>query len=85
MYMEQYGEGGALGFIGFLGWILVPILTIKQSRLDRKLAWGIVAMMAGLLVHGLFWDQFLNGLRFLTLVYVCLWTALATRRVDEAA
>jgi hypothetical protein len=34
--------------------------------------------MAGLMVHGIFWNQFLNGLRFLTLVYVCLWTALAT-------
>lgn len=56
-----------------------PILTLKCSRLDRSLAWAVVAMMAGLLVHGIVWEQFLNGLRFLTLVYVCLWTALATR------
>lgn len=38
-------------------------------------------MMAGLMVHCLFWGQFLNGLRFLTLVYVCLWTALATLQI----
>jgi len=83
MYMEQYGEGGLAGLLGFLGWLILPVLTLKKSRLDRNLAWGVVAMMAALLVHGIFWDQFLNGLRFLTLVYVCLWTALASRRVEQ--
>jgi hypothetical protein len=39
--------------------------------------------MAGLMVHGVFWNQFLNGLRFLTLVYVCLWTALATLQLQH--
>ena len=81
-WLEQYGEGGVLTVIGVLAWLILPIIHIKRSRLDRNLAWCIVAMMAGLMVHGLFWGQFLNGLRFLTLVYVCLWTALGTLKHD---
>jgi len=76
--LEQYGEGGLLTTLGVLGWLVLPIVHLRRSRLSPALAWAIVAAMAGLMVHGIFWNQFLNGLRFLTLVYVCLWTALAT-------
>jgi O-antigen ligase len=76
--LEQYGEGGILTTLGVLGWLVLPIVHLRRSRLSPALAWAIVAAMAGLMVHGIFWSQFLNGLRFLTLVYVCLWTALAT-------
>jgi hypothetical protein len=76
--LEQYGEGGVLTLMGVLGWLIMPILHIREARISSELGWGIVAMMAGLMVHGLFWSQFLNGLRFLTLVYVSLWTALST-------
>jgi len=76
--LEQYGEGGILTTLGVLGWLVLPIVHLRRSRLNPALAWAIVAAMAGLMVHGIFWNQFLNGLRFLTLVYVCLWTALAT-------
>ena len=37
--------------------------------------------MLGLMAHGILWSA-LNGLRYLTLVYVCLWAELAT--VGEA-
>lgn len=76
--LEQYGEGGVLALLGVLGWLALPVIQVRRARLSQPLAWSIVAAMAGLMVHGLFWSQFLNGLRFLTLVFVCLWTALAT-------
>jgi len=78
--LEQYGEGGVLTTLGVLGWLILPVVLLRRSRLELTLAWSIVAMMAGLMVHGLFWSQFLNGLRFLTLAFVCLWTALATQK-----
>jgi hypothetical protein len=78
--LEQYGEGGILTTLGVLGWLVLPIVHLRRSRLNPALAWSIVAAMVGLMVHDIFWSQFLNGLRFLTLVYVCLWTALATTR-----
>jgi hypothetical protein len=77
-WLEQYGEGGVLTILGVLGWLILPLLSIRQSALPRRLAWAIVAMMAAVLVHGLFWTQFLNGLRYLTLVMSSLWTALST-------
>jgi hypothetical protein len=77
-WLEQYGEGGILTALGVVGWFIFPIIFIKRSRLNRQLAWCIVAMMIGVMVHGIFWGYFLNGLRFLTLIYACLWTALAT-------
>ena len=76
--LEQYGEGGILTTLGVLGWLVLPIVHLRRSRLNPALAWSLVAAMVGLMVHGIFWSQFLNGLRFLTLVFVCLWTALAT-------
>lgn len=82
-WLEQYGEGGILTVLGALGWLILPIVHIKRFRLNRDLAWCIVAMMSGLMVHGIFWGQFLIGLRFLTLAYVCLWTALGTLRLDS--
>jgi hypothetical protein len=36
------------------------------------------AAMAGVIVHWLFRSQYLNSLRFLTLAFVCFWTAPAT-------
>lgn len=78
--LEQYGEGGVLTTLGVLGWLILPVVMLRRSRLEPLLAWSIVAMMAGLMVHGLFWSQLLNGLRFLTLAFVCLWTALATQK-----
>lgn len=82
-WLQVYGEGGVLATIGIMGWLLIPVVRIRQSALPPNLAWVIVAAMVGLMVHGIFWTQVLNGLRFLTLVFVCLWTALATRRVPE--
>jgi O-antigen ligase len=84
--LEQYGEGGILTTLGVLGWLVLPIVHLRRSRLSPALAWAIVSAMAGLMVHGIFWSQFLNGLRFLTLVYVCLWTALGTtgNRIHES-
>jgi len=79
-FLEQYGEGGVLTTLGVLGWLILPVVHLRRSRLEPTLAWSIVAAMAGLMVHGLFWSQFLNGLRFLTLVFVCLWAALGTAR-----
>lgn len=76
--LEQYGEGGILTMAGVLGWLVLPVLHLRRSALPMSLARSTVAAMLGLMVHGLFWSQFLNGLRFLTLVFVCLWTALAT-------
>jgi O-antigen ligase len=76
--LEQYGEGGILTLAGVLAWLTLPVIHLSKSRLEPRLAWCIVAMMAGLMVHGIFWEQFLNGLRFLTLVYVALWVALGT-------
>jgi hypothetical protein len=81
-WLEQYGEGGVITTIGILGWFILPIMNIKRSRLNPKLIWSIVAMMAGLMVHGVFWGYFLNGLRLLSLIYICLWTALATVRKE---
>ncbi len=78
--LEQYGEGGVLALLGVLGWLVLPIIHLRRSRLSAPLARSTVAAMAGLMVHGLFWSQFLNGLRFLTLVFVCLWTALAAQQ-----
>jgi O-antigen ligase len=80
-WLQVYGEGGVLATLGILGWLVLPVVRIRQSSLPRNLAWAFVAAMAGLMVHGIFWTQVLNGLRFLTLVYVCLWAALATRQV----
>jgi len=80
LFMEQYGEGGVLTLIGFLAWVILPVTRIRQSRLDRTLAWGITAMMAAELVHGLFWVEFMNGLRYQTLAYAFLWTAMAGSR-----
>lgn len=77
--LEQYGEGGVLTLLGVLGWLVLPIIHLRRSRLSAPLAWSVVAAMGGLMVHGLFWSQFLNGLRLLTLVFVCLWTALAAQ------
>ncbi len=84
VFLEQYGEGGILTLFGFLAWLALPILHVNRSRLPRDLAMSIIAMMVGLIIHGLFWTQFLDGLRFLTLVYVSLWTALATQRPEAA-
>lgn len=79
-FLEQLGEGGVLTLLGVILWLALPIWKIRTSRLAPRLAWSIVGMMLGLMVHGIFWSQFLNGLRILTLVYVCLWTALGTQR-----
>ena len=43
----------------------------------------LAAAMAGLIVPAIFWSQFLNRLRFLTLVYVCLWTAFAASQAPD--
>lgn len=84
-FLEQMGEGGVLTLLGVILWLVLPIVRIRTSRLEPRLAWCIVGMMLGLMVHGIFWGQFLNGLRILTLVYVCLWTALGTQRRDDGA
>lgn len=86
LWLEQLGEGGILAITGTFGWLILPLLQIRKSLLSDGLSWAIVGMMGALMIHSLFWTQFLNGLRFLTLVYVCLWTALATQgaqRVDR--
>ena len=84
-FLEQMGEGGVLTLTGVLLWLVLPILYIRKSGIESKLAWCITGMMLGLMVHGIFWGQFLNGLRILTLVYVCLWTALGTQHSDDGA
>ena len=84
-FLEQLGEGGVLTLAGVLLWLILPVVRIRTSRLEPRLAWCIAGMMLGLMVHGIFWDQFLNGLRILTLVYVCLWTALGTQRREDGA
>jgi len=81
-FLEQLGEGGVLTLVGVILWLALPIVKIRTSRLEPLLAWCIAGMMLGLMVHGIFWGQFLNGLRILTLVYVCLWTALGTQRIE---
>jgi len=83
-FLEQLGEGGVLTLIGVLLWLALLIVRIRNSKLEPTLAWCIVGMILGVMIHGIFWGQFLNGLRILTLVYVCLWTALGTQRIDEA-
>jgi len=77
-WIEQYMEGGVLTALGVLAWLILPLIFLRRSALEKGLAWSIAAAMLGLMVHGIFWSEFLNGLRFLTLVYVCLWAALAT-------
>ncbi|MBN1264378.1 MAG: hypothetical protein JXA25_02715 [Anaerolineales bacterium] len=77
IFMEQYGEGGILTLFGFLAWVLLPILHMNHSRLDRPLACAVIMMMVAELAHGLFWTEFMNGLRYQTLVYAFLWAALA--------
>jgi hypothetical protein len=79
-FLEQYGEGGLITVIGILLWLAIPLTTLKQSVLDKKFKVAILALMTGIMVHGLFWNQFLNGLRFLTFAGVLLWTALATTK-----
>jgi hypothetical protein len=83
-FLEQYGEGGFLTVAGVLLWLVIPLATWRESALDQKLKIAIIALMAGIMVHGIFWNQFLNGLRFLTLAGVLFWTALATRRTIVA-
>jgi hypothetical protein len=63
--------------MGILLWLVIPLTILKQSVLKEKTRVAILALMAGIMVHGLFWNQFLNGLRFLTFAGVLLWTALA--------
>jgi hypothetical protein len=82
-FLEQYGEGGIITLVGVLMWLVIPIITIRKSGLDRNIKVAILAVMVGIMVHGLFWSQFLNGLRILSLVGVMLWTALATVRVTD--
>jgi hypothetical protein len=84
-FLEQYGEGGVITSIGVLLWLLIPIFTFRSSVLRKSLKFTIVAIMAGILVHGLFWNQFLNGLRYLTLMGVLLWTALATLKTNDTS
>jgi len=81
LFMSQYGEGGVLTLTGFLLLVLLPLLRIRHSRLDFPLATAIAAMMAAELVHGIFWEEFMNGLRYQTLVYALLWTALAAQQI----
>lgn len=83
-FLEQYGEGGIITSIGVFLWLVVPLITYKRSVLNKNLKIAILATMAGVLVHGLFWNQFLNGLRFFTLVGVLLWTGFATTRPPDA-
>lgn len=84
--LEQYGEGGILTVLGVLGWLVIPLTTLKRSLLSTPLKTTIIAVMAGIMVHGLFWNQFLNGVRFLSLIGVLLWTALATtKEVDRTS
>ena len=79
-WIEQYMEGGILTTLGALAWLILPIAFLRRSALERGLAWCVMAAMLGVMVHGIFWSEFLNGLRFLTLFYVCLWAALAAGR-----
>jgi O-antigen ligase len=84
LWIEQYMEGGVLTTLGALAWLILPLVYLRRTALDKATAWAVVAAMLGLMVHGIFWSEFLNGLRFFTLVYVCLWAALATAREAPA-
>lgn len=61
--LEQYAESRILTMIGVLRWLVLPIPRLRRSRLQPALAWSIVATIAGLIVHGLFWGQSAAALR----------------------
>lgn len=81
-FIEVLGEGGIISLLGTLAWLIIPILELNRSRLPNRLAWSIVTIMAANLIHLIFHSGFLNGLRFQTLILVCLWTALSTQKLS---
>jgi len=77
--LEIVIEGGLLGFLGALGWWILPILHRHSSRINNELTYVVISIMTATLVHLMFHGGFFNGLRMPFFFLAGIWGALATQ------